>query len=101
MTRARLTFLLSHLLQAEVDDSGSQAEANQSDRSPALGGKGHRCLGGDIAGSSKTWAPKRVALAHSSVTAVTSMNDACATPAPRALMAQSGESGPSFTQDHA
>lgn len=39
MTRARLTFLLSHLLQAEVDDSGSQAEANQSDRSPALGGK--------------------------------------------------------------
>lgn len=30
------TLLLSHLLQAEVDDSGSEAEANQGDRSPAL-----------------------------------------------------------------
>lgn len=36
MTMSGLTLLLSHLLQTEVDDSGSQAEPNQGDRSPAL-----------------------------------------------------------------
>lgn len=81
MATARLTFLLSHLVQAEVDDSGSQAEANQSDRPPALGGEGHRCLGGDMAGSSRISALKRVAPAHSSGPAVNLMNDACASPA--------------------
>lgn len=34
-----LTLLLSHLLQTEVDDSGSEAESNQGDRSSALRGK--------------------------------------------------------------
>lgn len=40
--QVKLTFLLSHLLQAEVDDSGTQAEANQCDRSLALTTKERR-----------------------------------------------------------
>lgn len=40
MSMRVLTLLLGHLLQTEVDDSGSQAESNQGDRSPAL--KGNR-----------------------------------------------------------
>lgn len=40
-----LTLLLSHLLQTEVDDSGSQAESNQGDRSPALRGNRTQVFG--------------------------------------------------------
>lgn len=38
MTMKGLTLFLSHFLQTEVDDSGSQAEPNQGDRSPPLRG---------------------------------------------------------------
>lgn len=38
VTMKGLTLFLSHFLQTEVDDSGSQAEPNQGDRSPALRG---------------------------------------------------------------
>lgn len=34
--KVNVTFFLSHFLQAEVNDSGTQAEANQCDRSLAL-----------------------------------------------------------------
>lgn len=46
--RAR-TLLLSHLLQTEVDDSGSQAESNQGDRPPALRGNRTKAFGEVIA----------------------------------------------------
>lgn len=36
------TFFLSHLLQTEINDSGTQTKANQCDRSLALRTKGKR-----------------------------------------------------------
>ena len=73
-----LTFLLSHLLQTEVDDSGSQAEANQGDRSSALKGKRTQVSGGNTASSSKTSGLRRAAFAHSLPPDSHLMNHACA-----------------------
>jgi hypothetical protein len=49
-----LTLLLSHFLQTKVDDSGSQAESNQGDRSPALRGNRTQVFGEVIASLSKS-----------------------------------------------
>lgn len=61
-----LTLLLGHLLQTEVDDSRSQAESNQGDRSPAL--RGNRTLvSGEVTASLSTsvlaWTANSSALA--------------------------------------
>lgn len=65
-------------MQTEVDDPGSQAKANQGDRSLALRETGHRCLGGGTLASSAS-ALMRMALVHSLVLASRLMNHASAT----------------------
>lgn len=69
-----LTLLLSHLLQTEVDDSGSQAESNQGDRSPALRGNRTQVFGeitASLSMSVLSWTTNSSALAWVHVTVPT------------------------------